>query len=113
MNITRTCIASLSLLSAAYATPAAAQDPVPSLPTVQAVQYVFDCEQRSLPSQRQVGAWTGQHNLSEVYATRQRLMGEIARACNRSGIEQVQVVGQAGAISSELRLVAVATRRSP
>ena len=112
MNL-RPYIASLSLLFAAHATPAAAQEPVQSLPAVEAVQYVFDCEQRSLPSQRQVGAWTGQHNVGQVYATRQRLMGEIARACNRSGIEQVQIIGQAGAISRDLRLVAVATRRTP
>lgn len=112
MNV-RPCIATLSILCAVHAAPAAAQDPVQSLPTVQAVQYVFDCDQRSLPSQHQVGEWTGQHNVSQVYATRQRLMGEVARACNRSGIEQVQIIGQAGATSSELQLVAVATRRTP
>lgn len=112
MNV-RSCIASLSILCAVHAAPAAAQDPVQSMPTVQAVQYVFDCDQRRLPSQRQVGDWTGQHNVGQVYATRQRLMGEIARACNGSGIEQVQIIGQAGATSSELQLVAVATRRTP
>ena len=112
MNL-RPCILSLSLLCAVHATPAAAQKPVQSLPTVEAVQYVFDCEQRSLPSQRLVGAWTGQHNVSQVYATRQRLMGEIARACNRPGIEEVQVIAQADAMPRDLRLVAVTIRRSP
>lgn len=106
MNV-RPYIASLSLLFAAHAAPAVAQEPVLSLPAVQAVQHVFDCEQRSLPSQRQVAAWTGQHNFSQVYDTRQRLMGEIARACNKSGIAQVQLVAQAGPMPRDLRLVAV------
>lgn len=85
-------VTSLCLLCAAI--PAPAQDPTPSLPAVRAdaVHYVFDCGARTLPTQRAVGEWTGQHNFSQVYDTRQRLMGEVARACGRDGIEQVHLV---------------------
>ncbi|QNP41965.1 hypothetical protein [Lysobacter solisilvae (ex Woo and Kim 2020)] len=93
-----------AMLLAAVAAPVAAQKPMPSLPPVQAqaVLYVADCEERALPSQREVGEWTGQHNFSQVYATRQRLMGEIGRACQKDGIEQVRVVLQATAAATEL-----------
>ena len=103
---------SAALVLAAIAAPAAAQKPTPSLPpvTAQAVLYVADCQQRALPSQREVGEWTGQHNFSQVYATRQRLMSEIGRACQQSGVEQVRVVLQTSA-SPAMELVAVASRR--
>lgn len=60
--------------------------------TARAVLQVIDCENRVLPSQREVGEWTGQHNFSQVYATRQRLMGDVARACHKPGIGQVLLV---------------------
>lgn len=93
------------------AAPVAAQDPMPSLPTVkaEAVRYVAACDRRSLPSQRDVGEWTGQHNFSQVYATRERLMAEIGRACQRGGIEAVQVVSRDGQAPRELQLVAIQT----
>lgn len=91
----------LIAVEAAGCAPAATAGETQSLPQVQAVQYVFDCQVRALPSQRQVGEWTGQHNFSQVYATRQKLMAEVARACNKTGIERVNVVMQVPADSAE------------
>ena len=106
----RNFLAALAL--AAIAAPAAAQKSTPSLPpvTAQAVLYVADCQQRALPTQRAVGEWTGQHNFSQVYATRQRLMSEIGRACQQTGVEQVRVVLQTS-VPAARELVAVADRR--
>lgn len=96
------------------AAPAAAQDPMPSLPTVkaEAVRYLANCDRRVLPSQRDVGEWTGQHNFSQIYDTRERLMAEIGRACQRGGIEAVQVVSRDGQAPRELQLVAMQTARA-
>lgn len=82
------------ILLFATAAPVLAQEAPQSLPAVRvdAVHHVFDCQDRGLPPQRAVGEWTGQHNFSQVYATRQRLMGEVARACNRPGIGEVNLV---------------------
>ena len=83
----------LIAIQAACSAPAAFAEDMPSLPQVQVVQYVFNCAApRSLPSQREVGEWTGQHNFSQIYQTRQKLMAEVARACHREGIEQVHLV---------------------
>lgn len=103
-------IAALLLATA----PVAAQDPLPSLPTVkaEAVRYVADCDRRVLPSQREVGEWTGQHNFSQVYDTRQRLMAEISRACRRGGIEAIQVVSRDGQAPRALQLVAMHAARA-
>jgi hypothetical protein len=100
-----------AVVLAAVAAPVAAERPTPSLPpvTAQAVLYVADCQHRALPNQREVGEWTGQHNLSQVYATRQRLMTQIGRACQQAGIEQVRVVMQTNAAAAR-ELVAVADR---
>lgn len=89
---TRFYIATLAL--AAFAAPVAAQEPTQSLPTIHAdaILHVFDCANRSLPSQREVAEWTGQHNFGQVYDTRKRLMGEVARACNRPGTGEVALV---------------------
>lgn len=96
------------------AAPVAAQDPMPSLPTVkaEAVRFVADCDRRILPSQRDVGEWTGQHNFSQVYYTRQRLMAEIGRACQRGRIEAVQVVSRDGHAPRESQVVAMQTARA-
>ncbi|MEO6226441.1 MAG: hypothetical protein ABIO61_01100 [Thermomonas sp.] len=85
-------IATLVLLTVAFAV--SAQEPSTTLPGVkaQAIQYVFDCQRRTLPSQRLVGEWTGQHNFSQVYHTRARLMGDVARACNKPGTDSVDLV---------------------
>jgi len=86
-------IIALLTIQAIACAPAAFASDVQSLPQVQAVQYVFDCAgPRTLPSQRQVGEWTGQHNVTQIYQTRQKLMAEVARSCNRAGIEQVHLV---------------------
>lgn len=108
MNL-RLAIAALAFAAA----PAAAQDPAPMLPPVQAeaVRHVVDCERRNLPSQRDVGEWTGQHNFSQVYDTRQRLMAEIGRNCRRPGTGQVQVVARMSSVQGALRLVALAEHR--
>lgn len=109
MNL-RTHIASLSLLLAIHAAPVAAQEPMRTLSAipVQGIYYVADCGHRVLPSQRQVGEWTGQANFSQVYDTRQRLMAEIGRACQRPGAERVNLVLQRDPArdSSPARLVA-------
>lgn len=86
-------IATLVLLGATFTVSAQGADTA-TLPGVkaQAIRYVFDCQRRSLPSQRLVGEWTGQHNFSQVYATRERLMGDVARTCSTPGVEHVNLV---------------------
>lgn len=75
---------------------AIAGDVAQSLPQVRAVRYVFDCQTpHALPSQRQVGEWTGQRNFSQVYASRQQLMAQVGRLCRKDGIGQVHVVSTA------------------
>lgn len=111
MNAKPVILASLLLvaLQAPGCAPAAIAGEAQSLPQVQAVQYVFDCQgPRALPSQREVGEWTGQHNFAQVYETRQKLMAEVARACRRRGIEQVQIVSNAGPAYAEAQRVAIA-----
>ena len=72
--------------------PVAMAGEMPSLPQVRAVQYVFDCEARTLPSQREVGEWTGLHNFAQVYEAREKLMAEVTQACHQPGIAKVQLV---------------------
>lgn len=84
--------ATLALFAAANGSAHAQQTPR-ALPAVQAVQIVLACQSpQRLPTQAQVGEWTGQHNFGQVYATRTRLVADIQRACRRPGIEQVQLV---------------------
>ena len=85
---------------------ASAQEPA-LLDTVQ-VHYIVDCAQRTLPSQQQVSDWTGEANFSQVYALRQRLMGQVAQACQRPGIGRVQVVMRADPQQAAERRLAVA-----
>lgn len=97
MNAKLLVLTSLSLLvaEASGCAPSAVAGEARSLPQVQAIQYVFECAApRALPSQRQVGEWAGQHNFAQVYETRQKLMAEVARACNKAGIERVNLVRQ-------------------
>ena len=103
----RSYIAALAITI--LAGPVVAQEPPRSLPTVEveAIVYVADCADRSLPSQGQVGEWTGQDNFSQVYATRQQLMAGIGRACRKEGIGQVHVVSMATAAARELHPIAV------
>lgn len=85
-----TTIASLLLL--AISATAAAQQ---TLPPVQATQFVVDCERMAMPSQRQVGEWTGLQNFGQVYHARLQLVARIGHACRRPGIDRVQVVTNA------------------
>ena len=88
--------AAAALLVAGLAAPTAAPASPPLLPPVQATLYAFDCVERVPPTQREVGEWTGQHNLGQVYATRQRLMSDVARACLRPGVGEVLLVNDPG-----------------
>ena len=101
--------AGLALLPAAIA--AAAQEPVRPLLTVEVVRYVVDCDRRTLPSQQDVGSWTGQSNFSQVYATRQRLMSEVGRACRHAGTGEVQLVLAPAARADDAHLAVAAPRR--
>lgn len=86
------------LLLAAGASAAAEESPVQALEPVQVteptpiVRLVFDCDARTLPSQRLVGEILDQHNFSQVYDSRARLMAEVGRACQRPGAERVGLV---------------------
>jgi len=57
----------------------------------------LDCQSLHRPTQREVSEWTGQHNFSQVYETRTRLMGQFIQACKRSGGAPVKVVLERGA----------------
>lgn len=110
---TNHAIVTLILLSVAFSVPAQEPDTTTTLPGVkaQAILHVFACERRTLPSQRLVGEWTGQYNFAQVYATRARLMGDVARACNKPGAEHVNLVLQrppAGITNQQPRWVAAA-----
>ena len=63
-----------------------------TLPTVRVTAFVADCASPRLPTQRQIGEWTGLHNFGQVYAARERLMAGIGRACQRQGVSRVRVV---------------------
>lgn len=51
----------------------------------------IDCAKPAMLSQRVVAELVGQHNFSQVYATRTRLMAEVRRACQRAGTTRVLV----------------------
>jgi hypothetical protein len=73
----------------------AGEPPVTEVAPIRAAALLsFNCEARMLPSQREVGEALGQHNFSQVYDSRARLMGEVGRACQRPGIERVDLVLQ-------------------
>ena len=98
----------LLAVPAAACAPAARAGEMPSLPQVQAVRHVHDCTApQRLPSQREVGEWTGQHNFAQVYDTRQKLMAEIARSCRQAGIGRVLIVSSAAPSPAEPRRLAV------
>jgi hypothetical protein len=94
-------------LFAACTIPAFAQEGATTLPPIRVNRFVADCTSPRLPTQRQVGAWTGLHNSGQVYAARERLMAGIGRACQRRGVGRVQVVMPA-LMQGELRIVAMA-----
>lgn len=94
-------------LLAVCAAPAFAQQGATTLPSVRVTRFVADCSSPRLPSQREVGEWTGLHNFGQVYAAREHLMAEIGRACRRRGVGRVQVVMHP-LPQDEPRIVAVA-----
>ncbi|MEL1263491.1 hypothetical protein [Pseudoxanthomonas putridarboris] len=100
----------LALLSAAVGLAAA---PIASAgPDGVPAHIVIDCAHPRLPSQREVGELLGQHNFSQVYASRTALMGEARRACLRSQARSVRVVFDAPAARTvEKRRVADNRRR--
>lgn len=101
----------IAILLAASAMPAIAQESPRTLSAVEVrggVLYVTECSHRALPSQREVGEWTGQHNFSQVYDARERLMSDIGRECRRPGISRVQVIRGDGESREATRFVAVA-----
>lgn len=95
-------------LLAACSAPAFAQDGgLPSLPAVEATGFVATCAHPALPSQQQVGDWTGLHNPGQVYAARARLMADIGRACRRPGATGIQVLAAIDARRDPDRRVAI------
>lgn len=105
----RSCFA--IALFAGCSPPAAAQEGLSTLPSVEVSGYVADCAHPSLPSQRRVGEWTGLQNFGQVYAARERLMAGIGRVCQRPGVGRVQVVMQASPARGEPRFVAIASEK--
>ena len=93
-------------LFGACTAPAFAQEGATMLPPIGVTSFVADCTSPRLPTQRQVGEWTGLHNLGQVYAARERLMAGIGRACQRRGVGRVQVVTRAP-WQGELSIVAM------
>lgn len=83
-----------ALLLVASGAGVATEPPVIDVLPIQAVLLSFDCEARTLPTQREVGEALGQFNFSQVYATRARLMNDVGRACQRTGVERVDVALQ-------------------
>jgi hypothetical protein len=94
----------------AVAAPCFAQEDLASLPPIQVTQYMSDCARPSLPTQRQVSEWTGLQNFGQVYDARERLMADIAQACQRPGVGRVQVVLQAEPRKESERRVAMGVR---
>jgi hypothetical protein len=72
--------------------PAFALEGSTTLPPVRVTAFVADCASPRLPTQRQIGEWTGLHTFGQVYAARERLMAGIGRACQRHGVVRVRVV---------------------
>lgn len=88
------CLFGAAMLLFAPAAAFAAEPPVTEVSPIRAVLLTFECEARTLPTQREVGAALGQYNFNQVYASRARLMSEVGRACQRPGAERVDVVLQ-------------------
>lgn len=94
----------LAVSTAAFA----AEPPLTDVAPVRAAALLsFHCQARALPTQREVGEALGQHNFSQVYASRARLMNEVARACQGPGVERVDVVLQMQAPPRASRYVAL------
>jgi hypothetical protein len=121
MNATPALALALALAAAlllaagsASARPAASDAPT-ALPAVDATLHVFTCAALSRPSQAQVAAWSGQSNQGQVYATRERLMTDVARLCKKPSVGAVHVVSRqapADADAGERRVAALEPRRA-
>lgn len=97
MGTPTTRVMRLGLTGLMFATAAtmAGEPPVTEVAPIRAAALLtFNCEARVLPTQREVGDALGQYNFSQVYASRARLMSEVGRACQRQGVERVDVVLQ-------------------
>ncbi len=85
-----------------------------SFSPVQAIEYVVDCAApHALPSQQNVSEWTGQNNFAQVYATRGRLMVDIARAWNSPGVERIQLVRHATGEADRAQAIALVVPARP
>ncbi|WEN15041.1 hypothetical protein PY254_17715 [Rhodanobacter sp. AS-Z3] len=91
---------------AACSAPAFAQQGATTLSPITLTSFVADCASPRLPTQGQVAAWTGLHNLGQVYAARERLMGAIGSACRQRGVARVQLVTRSPA-QGQPRIVAM------
>ncbi|RDZ26545.1 hypothetical protein DX914_16285 [Lysobacter silvisoli] len=59
-----------------------------------------DCQRPALPRQQALAQLTGIDNLGQAYAVRSRLMAQAARACQRTGTQQVRIVSQPAAAAA-------------
>lgn len=100
MNATPAFALAATLLLAAGS--ASASDAPTALPAVDATLHVFSCAALSRPSQAEVAAWSGQTNQGQVYATRERLMTDVARLCKKPRVGAVHLVSRAS-VSGEGR----------
>ncbi|CAM5614568.1 hypothetical protein [Rhodanobacter lindaniclasticus] len=73
-------------LFAACTVPAFPQAGPQDVPLVRGPRFGPGWQAPRLPTQREVGEWTGLHNFGQVYAARERLMAGIGRACQRRGV---------------------------
>ena len=89
-SISRFASAAAVLLGAALLAPAPTM--AGQAPAAGPDRLVIDCATKLRPSQVAVARSLEIDNVSEAYAARSRLMGEVHRACHRKGTTHVQVV---------------------
>ena len=77
-----------ALLSALLLTPVVSP-PVHAGTVLPPAELRVDWKQPRLPPQYETGRWLGQANAGQAYASRQRLMAEVQRACRKPGIRTV------------------------
>lgn len=108
MNTHARMIETALLVAVAIAfAPARAADPDPVQESAPE-RIAIDCDRPVPPTQKEVGELADQHNAGQVYATRQRVMAEVRRACQREGIGGVLLVPkkQPSVSTRELRQIA-------
>jgi len=94
----------IAIALAVLSSPAIAETPLPTN------SIVIDCADIALPTQRQVGELLGQHNLGQVYASRNRLMANARRDC-KGGVAQVILVVEPAQDARREHLVQQSPRR--